>query len=81
MNLARETGAIEPLARPSPLPGYEYVRGRGVYALPFDTGHVLALRVFPENDVAPYHTIWHRDPGGDWAIYAHSPRLDIACPR
>jgi hypothetical protein len=31
---------------------------------------VLALRVFPDNDFAPYRTIWHRDPGGRWAIYA-----------
>jgi len=81
MNLARETAAIEPRARPSPLPGFEYVRGWGVYALPLDTGHVLALRVFPENDFAPYRTIWHRSPEGDWSIYADSPRLDIACPR
>jgi len=34
--------------------GYEYVRGWGVFALPFNSGHVLALRVFPENDFSPY---------------------------
>jgi hypothetical protein len=52
-----------------------------VFGLPFDSGHVLALRVFPQNDFAPYRTIWHRDPGGRSAIYADAPRLDIACPR
>ena len=33
-------------------------------ALPFDSGHVLALRVFPENDFGPCRTVWHRDPSG-----------------
>ncbi len=79
--MAEELRAIEPKARSSPLPGFEYVRGYGVFALPFETGHVLTLRVFPENDFAPYHTIWHRTPGGSWSIYADTPRLDIACPR
>lgn len=65
----------------SPWPGHEHVRGWGVFGLPFDSGHVLALRVFPDNDFAPYRTIWHRDPEGRWAIYADAPRLDIACPR
>jgi hypothetical protein len=65
----------------APWPGHEYVKGWGVFGLPFDSGHVLALRVFPENDFAPYRTVWHRDPGGKWAIYADAPRLDIACPR
>lgn len=65
----------------APWPGHEYVKGWGVFGLPFDSGHVLALRVFPENDFAPYSTIWHRDPEGRWAIFADAPRLDIACPR
>lgn len=64
-----------------PWPGYEYVRGWGVFALPFDSGHVLALRVFPENDFSPYRTVWHRDPEGRWSIYVDGPRLDTACPR
>jgi hypothetical protein len=64
-----------------PWTGYEYVRGWGVFALPFDSGHVLALRVFPENDFAAYRTVWHRDPGGRWSIYVDGPRLDTACPR
>jgi hypothetical protein len=65
----------------APWPGHEYVKGWGVFGLPFDSGHVLALRVFPDNSFAPYSTVWHRDPNGRWAIYADAPRLDIACPR
>jgi hypothetical protein len=52
-----------------------------VFGLPFESGHVLALRVFPENDFSPYRTIWHRDPGGQWSIYVDGQRLDTACPR
>lgn len=63
------------------LPGHEYVKGWGVFGLPFDSGHVLALRVFPENDFGPYRTLWHRDPDGRWSIYVDGPRLDTACPR
>lgn len=62
-------------------PDHEYVMGWGVFGLPFDSGHVLALRVFPDNDFAPYRTLWHRDPQGKWAIYVDGPRLDAACPR
>jgi hypothetical protein len=65
----------------APWPNQEYVKGWGVFGLPFDSGHVLALRVFPENDFGPYRTIWHRDPDGNWAIYVDGPRLDTACPR
>ena len=65
----------------SPWPRHEHVKGWGVFGLPFDSGHVLALRVFPDNDFAPYRTIWHRDPQGRWAIYVDAPRVDTACPR
>ena len=65
----------------APWPGHEYVRGCGVFGLPFDSGHVLGLRVFPHNDVAPYRALWQRDPGGHWSIYVDGPRLDTACPR
>jgi hypothetical protein len=64
-----------------PWPEHEYVRGWGVFGLPFDSGHVLALRVFPENDFGPYRTLWHRTPEGHWSIYVHGERLDTACPR
>jgi hypothetical protein len=57
------------------------VKGWGVFGLPFDSRHVLALRVFPESDFGPYRTVWHRDPAGKWSIYVDGPRLDTACPR
>jgi hypothetical protein len=64
-----------------PFSGHEYVRGWGVFGLPMDSGHVLALRVFPENSFAPYRTVWHRDPEGRWAIHVDGPEIDLACPR
>jgi hypothetical protein len=60
---------------------HEYVRGWGIFGLPFDSGHVLALRVFPQNDFAAYRTVWHRTPDGSWSIFVDGPRLDTACPR
>ncbi|MFF3326040.1 hypothetical protein [Streptomyces sp. NPDC002889] len=65
----------------APWPHHEYVRGWGVFSLPFDSGHLLALRVFPEGSFGPYRTLWHRDPGGSWSIYVDGTRLDTACPR
>jgi hypothetical protein len=65
----------------APWPDHEYVKGWGVFGLPFDSSHVLALRVFPENDFGPYRTVWHRDPDGRWSIHVDGPRLDTACPR
>jgi hypothetical protein len=81
MNLHHETQAIAPQVSRSPLSGFEHVKGYGVFAAPFESGHVLALRVFPENDFAPYKTIWHRTPDGIWSIFVDAPRHDIACPR
>lgn len=65
----------------APWPDHEYVKGWGVMGLPFDSGHYLALRVFPENDFAPYKAVWHRDAEGRWSIFVDGPRLDTACPR
>lgn len=79
--IAAKVQQIRPSIQPSQMPGYEHVRGFGVYALPFDSGHVLALRVFPENDFASYTTVWHRTPDGRWSIYVDGPRHDTACPR
>ncbi len=81
MDLAEKLQRIPPAVVPSPLPGFEHVRGFGIFGVPFDSGHVLALRVFPQNDFAPYRTVWHRTPAGDWSIYVDGPRADIACPR
>lgn len=81
MTLATRAGAIEPGPGRSPWDGHEYGRGYGVLSLPFDTGHLLGLRVFPENDFAPYASVWHRPPGGEWVIHVDGPDLDGACPR
>jgi hypothetical protein len=59
----------------------EYVNGWGIFALPFASGDVLALRVFPQNDFSPYRAVWHRDPSGRWAIYIDGERLSTSCPR
>lgn len=67
--------------RRSPVAGHEHQHGWGILAFPFDSGHVLALRVSPQNDFAPFTSIWHRTPDGAWSIYVDGPRLDTACPR
>lgn len=72
---------IRPRVRRSPRPGYEHQRGWGILAFPFDSGHLLAHRVVPQNDFAPYASVWHRTPDGAWSIYVDGPRLDTACPR
>lgn len=81
LDLATRLSGITARRGRAPWPDHEYVRGWGVFGLPFDSGHVLALRVFPENSFAPYVTIWHRTPDGAWSIYVDAPRADIACPR
>jgi hypothetical protein len=81
MDLRAELEPLPPHVVASPWAGHEHVRGYGVFGLPFSTGHVLALRVFPENDFAPYITVWHRDPAGRWSIYYQAPWADVACPR
>lgn len=75
------TTAIESDMGEAPWPGHEYVRGWGVFGLPFDSGHVLALRVFPQSSFGPYRTLWRRDPGGSWSIYADAQVVEHACPR
>lgn len=81
LDLASRLSTLPAVRGRAPWAGHEYVRGWGVFGLPFDTGHVLALRVFPENDFGSYRTIWHRDPAGRWSIFVDGPRLDTACPR
>lgn len=81
VQLATRVGQIAERRGTAAWPDHEYVRGWGVFGLPFDSGHVLALRVFPENDFAPYRTLWHRNPKGEWSIFVDGERLDTACPR
>lgn len=49
--------------------------------LPFSSGHLLGLRVFPETDFAPYCSVWHCTPDGAWSIYNDGPSLETTCPR
>ncbi|MCB0588840.1 MAG: hypothetical protein KDD06_26360 [Phaeodactylibacter sp.] len=49
--------------------------------LPFSSGHLLGLRVFPQNDFAPYRSVWHCTPEGNWSIYNDGPSLETTCPR
>jgi hypothetical protein len=79
--LAGELQALPIRVGPSPWPGWEHVRGYGVFAMPLASGHVLALRKFPQGDFAPFATVWHRTPTGDWSIFYDAPRPDVACPR
>ena len=81
VDLASSLARMPAVHGQGPWPGHEHVKGWGVFGLPFDSGHVLALRVFPESDFGPYRTVWHRDPEGRWSIYVDGPRLDTACPR
>lgn len=75
------TTAIRAEMGEAPWPDHENVRGWGVFGLPFDSGHVLALRVFPQGSFGAYRTLWHRDPAGHWSIYADARRVELACPR
>jgi hypothetical protein len=75
------TTGIPPLMGEAPWPDHEYVRGWGVFGLPFDSGHVLALRVFPQSSFGPYRTLWHRDPRGLWSIYADAHHVGHSCAR
>ena len=80
-NPASLTASILPEVGDAPWPDHEFVRGWGVFGLPFDSGHVLALRVFPQGSFGPYRTVWHRDPDGRWSIHADAERVENACPR
>jgi hypothetical protein len=69
-------------AAPSLPPGSEErFKGYGVMGLPFESGHVLALRRFPASSVGPpYSSIWHRTPRGEWTFYVTVPPRQ-SCPR
>ena len=62
-------------------PGHEYVNGWGLLSQAFESGDVLALRVFPEGTFGGFCAVWHRDPAGRWSIHVDSPRPQTACPR
>jgi hypothetical protein len=75
--------AAEKTARDAALPQRpgEHFVGFGVMGLPFDSGHYLALRRFPANTIGgAYHSVWHRDPCGEWVFYGDTPPMH-SCAR
>ena len=49
--------------------------------LPFQSGHVLALRRFSASSIGPaYTSVWHRAPTGEWTFY-QDVSSELACPR
>jgi hypothetical protein len=57
------------------LPGTgEWYTGYAAPGVAFQSGDVLALRRFPvTSSGAAYTSVWHRNPGGRWALY-----IDVA---
>jgi hypothetical protein len=81
LNIAKLAQAVPPGRRPSALVGAEHVRGFGVPAIAFSSGHVLGLRAFAQTDFGPYRSVWHREPKGAWTIYVDGVDINEACPR
>lgn len=81
MNLSSELQDIEPKVQASPWDDHEHYRGYAVMSLPFSSGNELGLRVFPQNDFAPYTSVWHHASDGNWSIYNDGPSLNTTCPR
>ena len=81
MNLASKATAIETRSGTSPWPDHEHVRGYAVLELPFSSGHLLGLRVWPQSDFGPWVSVWHRTPGGEWSMFNDGPSLETTCPR
>lgn len=55
--------------------------GYGVMGLPFESGHVLALRRFPASSLGyGYSAVWHRDPSGRWTFWADN-EPEASCAR
>lgn len=81
LNLARQLDSIDPQVKASPLANHEHVNGWMVMVLPFSSGDLLALRVFPEGDFAPFASVWHCNTAGEWSIYNDGPSMDTGCPR
>src|SRR5260370_7746511 len=64
MDIAALAQSLPASRADSPLSGAEHVRGFGIPALPFASGHVLALRVFAQTAFGPYRSLCHPDPAG-----------------
>jgi hypothetical protein len=74
---------VAPLERDAPLPdgAGDRFSGYAIIGLPFQSGHVLALRRFPASSIGPgYTAVWHRDPSGRWTFYSTVPP-EVSCAR
>jgi len=59
----------------------ERFSGYGVMGLPFRSGHLLALRRFPNASIGKgYTSVWHRRPDGSWVFIQDAPP-QRACTR
>ena len=55
--------------------------GYAIVGLPFQSGHILALRRFSASSIGPgYTSVWHRDPSGRWTFYS-TVAPDLSCAR
>ncbi len=77
-----QTLAAETVRNPVlPLGEGERFAGYGVMGLPFASGHYLAMRHLPASSIGPgYHAVWHRNPDGEWTIYADAAP-EVSCAR
>ena len=74
---------IDAIERDTFLPGGpgDVFSGWGVIGLPFQSGHVLALRRNFLSSLGPaYTSIWHRDPVDRWTFYS-TVAPDCSCAR
>jgi hypothetical protein len=55
--------------------------GYAIMGVPFQSGHVLALRRFSASSIGPAYTaVWHLDPLGRWTFYS-TVAPDLSCAR
>lgn len=81
VDLAAELADLQFGTDTSDWDGYEVNKGYAVMDLPMSSGDILGLRVFPRTDFGGYVSVWHRDPGGDWAQYVDRAPVEAGCPR
>jgi hypothetical protein len=81
MDIRKKVERILPGRAKSDWKGYEHYYGYGMMILPFSSGHLLGFRVFPQNDFAPYKSLWRCDPKGNWSIYNDGQSPRATCPR
>ena len=80
-NQPHTVAAYEESADVLPPGAGERFSGYGVMGLPFASGHYLAFRRMTASSVGPgYRAVWHRNPAGQWSVYADAPP-EVSCAR